>query len=361
MGLLSWLGRNVDDLVREGYPLEVAKRISSGELPMDEASRAARRDAFGLDAYHLTNKDFDEFKLGGYDPDMSGEAVWLSPVKQEKYPAAHNVFLPLDDPSRYAEILEKQAATKMGGGRSGAIDSRVMPLKVKMDDPLSVDEFNLAEMQDRWAGGSREFPYLISPETSKRLREAGFDSVSNEIGMWDEGYDVGSAEIVSLKPENIRSQFAAFDPEYTGPNILGSRIAPTVATGLLGGAGLYTALKSNKATANPIDELRAAERDFGLSDIEKLRASEREFAEPNYNQAKLYDEANTLWQNTGQTLKNIGAPDLAVDIFTPTFESSRDKAMGDKSTMTNIFAALEKLDPTAYAGLLGALARRGMN
>jgi len=368
MGLLgkglneAWLaGRKLADLIKEGYPESVAKRIIDGDLPMDEASRKAREDAFGIDAYHLTNKDFKEFKTGtdigemGFDG-TSGDAIWLGATPQQRYPAAHNVYQPTNE----KELLE--ALIKMDvDPEHKAIGSNVMPLKLKSDDYLAIDEFNIDDMRNRYAGGDNEFPWMVTPETAERLRKDGFDSIHNEVGMWDDDWTADKAELISLYPENIRSKYAAFDPEYTGPNILGSRIAPTVATGLLGGAGLYTALKSNKATANPIDELRAAERDFGLSDVEKLRASEREFVEPNYNQAKLYDEANTLWQNTGQTLKNIGAPDLAVDLFTPTFESSRDKAMGDKSTMTNIFAALEKLDPTAYAGLLGALARRGMN
>lgn len=223
----------LDNLLKAGYPESVAKRIASGELPMDEASRAARRDAFGIDAYHLTNKDFNEFKLGGYDPEMSGEAVWMAPTKQESYPAAHNVHVPLGDPSKYADILEKQAQAQMGGGRAGAIGARVMPLKVNVDNNLSVDEFNLKEMQDRWAGGSREFPYIITPETSQRLRDAGFDSILNEIGSWSDNYDVKDAEIISLDPSKIRSTNAAFDPEYTGSNILGSRVIPTTSAGLL--------------------------------------------------------------------------------------------------------------------------------
>jgi hypothetical protein len=363
MSFFSWVGRPVKELIAMGYPESVAKRISSGELPMDEASRAARRDAFGLDAYHLTNKDFDAFKLGGYDPEMSGEAVWLSPVKQENYPAAHNVFLPLDDPSKYSEILEKQAVTKMGGGRSGAIDARVMPLKVKMDDPLSVDEFNLSEMQDRWAGGSREFPYLINPETSKKLRESGFDSVSNEIGMWDDNYNIGDAEIISLDPTKIRSIFAAFDPEYTGSNILGSRVAPTVGAGIL---GAYALSRSNNALADPVSDLRTSEAQWDMTPeeraIDDLRASEREFvpeSNPQWKSVPLEGLATALGELKGnknyQNFENVapfgtGLIDYGYNVATGAEQGLLDYLMAG-GEVASLPAPIKK----AAKGLIGML------
>jgi len=493
MGLLSWLGRNVDELVKEGYPLEVAKRISSGELPMDEASRAAREEAFGPKLLHgSTHPNIRAFDASGTNPKSDfGRGLYASnspldvemnyarvgpdltsrisleservadtlyemhPDELADYLSDYNLTIK-DYETDEAYVAERIATEMLKGESEGVtypirvntkdfavvggdrnqrtfLSDKDYVSEVKAENPNMAwdDIYDLAmERQMEDEGNIYSQVYEALKDTDAYQNEEAISETMNSLldelaeGQLDvttldsairdnimDVYDdatgdlVSSGEIVAqtLKnlgykgvidntvnakfgtgrqfgqsmagvapdtqhvitfPDNenmIRSVFAAFDPEYTGPNILGSRMAPTVATGLLGGAGLYTALKSDKATANPIDELRAAERDFGLSDVEKLRASEREFAEPNYNQAKLYDEANTLWQNTGQTLKNIGAPDLAVDIFTPTFESSRDKAMGDKSTMTNIFAALEKLDPTAYAGLLGALARRGMN
>jgi hypothetical protein len=43
---------------------------------------------------------------------------------------------------------------------------------------------------------------------------------------------------VDMDGTNTKSIFSAFDPEYTGSNILGSRMAPTAAAGLLGILGL---------------------------------------------------------------------------------------------------------------------------
>jgi len=230
--------------------------------------------------------------------------------------------------------------------------------EVRLIDPVSNGEMKLAIYPD---GRVSTLELYVPDEFRKQgigssLQRAAIEEFPNMMGQVSSRTAAKSAYNLGRRP--VSNPDASLDDtykimdEWSSVNMQRPKASKAVAaSGILTGA----------AKANPIDELRAAERDFGLSDIEKLRASEREFVEPNYNQAKLYDEANTLWQNTGQTLKNIGAPDLAVDLFTPTFESSRDKAMGDKSTMTNVFAALEKLDPTAYAGLLGALAKRGMN
>lgn len=114
---------------------------------------------------------------------------------------------------------------------------------------------------------------------------------------------------------------------------------------------------------DPVGDLRASEAQWDMSPqdraIADLRASEADSRDPNFNVAMAYQDADDLWRNTGQTFKNMGAPSGLVDFLTPTFESSRDRAMGDDSAMTTVFSVLEKLDPTAYAGLLGALMRRG--
>jgi hypothetical protein len=88
--------------------------------------------------------------------------------------------------------------------------------------------------------------------------------------------------------------------------------------------------------------------------IADLRASEASFGNQNQDVADAYTGASTLWNNVGKSLKNAGVPAGLVDIMQPTYESSAAKAAGDDSTMTGLFAMLEKLDPVAYAGLLGS-------
>ena len=54
MGALTKALTTVADWVREGYPEEVARRIVSGELPMDDASRMARAQEQGGALVHPT-------------------------------------------------------------------------------------------------------------------------------------------------------------------------------------------------------------------------------------------------------------------------------------------------------------------
>ena len=47
MGLFSLAKKGIDELIEMGYPESVAKKISSGELPMDAESVARRSDEQG--------------------------------------------------------------------------------------------------------------------------------------------------------------------------------------------------------------------------------------------------------------------------------------------------------------------------
>lgn len=106
---------------------------------------------------------------------------------------------------------------------------------------------------------------------------------------------------------------------------------------------------------DPVEELRQSEQEFGMSDIEKLRASEREFMAPN-SVSDAYGRASQYWDTQRQDAANSGA--TLAEWFMPDYEYSQKKAMGDKSIGTGIFAALEKLDPMGYVGLIDALRNR---
>jgi hypothetical protein len=118
------------------------------------------------------------------------------------------------------------------------------------------------------------------------------------------------------------------------------------------------ALAAGEVFADPVSDLRTAEAQFNMSPeeraIDDLRASEREFGNYDKGLADAYSGASTLWNNVGTSLKNVGVPAGLVDLMQPTYESSAAKAEGDDSAMTGLFAMLEKLDPVAYAGLLGS-------
>jgi hypothetical protein len=189
MALLAAIARDIAELVRAGYPEETARRIATGDLPMDTASRMERARQQGFDPdnieYHGTENYFTEF-----EPSLRGKmgpGVYTTP-----------------DP----ELAEIHAAS-----------GQIMPLLLRGDYISRADAFDMRpDVTGR--DGQR-----ILNET---LREAGYSGTrAGSRGSL-------SPETVTFDPNNIRSYYsAAFDPDYTGPNILGTSAATAGALGLL--------------------------------------------------------------------------------------------------------------------------------
>lgn len=160
-----------------------------GLPPNNTSEQRAAAMGFDTEAFHITPKEFSQFKVGGYDPTLSGEAIWLSPYKDVQ-PASHNV----------------------GGYPNYKEGSRILPLFVKVQKPLVIDDpTSLDWAREVFAGGSKEFPQLISPKSAKELQ------LNNEYkSILFQGEDLGwgnkSNEIMIFNPSDIRSRFAAFDP-----------------------------------------------------------------------------------------------------------------------------------------------------
>jgi hypothetical protein len=123
--------------------------------------------------YHITPKDFRTFIPGGFPDERgyysSGKAIWLSPNK-ERQPAAHNT-----SSSKY-------------DFREG---TNVMPLYVKMERPLLIDDRPTADWaRDVFAKGDREFPLLINDATIKEIKDAGYDGI-----IWTSPYSHPDSKI----------------------------------------------------------------------------------------------------------------------------------------------------------------------
>ena len=172
-------------------------------LDMSEAARMARA-ADRIPVYHRTSKDFDAFDLS---ESQSGPAIFVGPNAQN---------------------------LQQGHNRKSVGDN-IMPLLLKTNNPLELDEFNLREMQDRYASGDSEFPLAFSDETTKKLKNADFDAIiSKDIyGNSLSNFDVD--EIAVLKPENLRSEFARFDPEFRNLRNLSASFAAIGFSGLAAG------------------------------------------------------------------------------------------------------------------------------
>ena len=89
MNFIDDLLSQASTLVKRGYPESTARKIASGELPMDEASRMARADDQGYltDAYHASKQDILDFQPGYSDnlgfttPEQSFANNWLGKGK----------------------------------------------------------------------------------------------------------------------------------------------------------------------------------------------------------------------------------------------------------------------------------------
>jgi hypothetical protein len=152
-------------------------------------SKITNEDGSPKVLYHITPSDFDEFIPGGF-PDKrgylsSGNAIWLSPNK-ERQPAAHNI-----SSSEY-------------DFREG---TNVMPLYVKMENPLVLDDKQSAEWaKEVFAKGSNEFPLLMNKDWVKEIKDAGYDGV-----IWTSPY--------SREDGTIDHEYIVFDPNQVKSSI----------------------------------------------------------------------------------------------------------------------------------------------
>lgn len=232
MGILSTLFRSIDELTALGYPREVAERIVSGELPMDQASRMARAEAQGFNAkhYHGTRSDILEFVPSAEG--MQGPGVYSS-----------------SNPAVASSYAGKTIYEPEGG-------ENVLPIMLRG----GVD--HLSDIADRYPSTKvNELPSIYPA-----LREEGIT-----------GLEAGN-ERVTFDPRDIRSYFsAAFDPEYKGANILGSAAGTAAALGLLTAPEEAEAGIAKSAIQSAMANVRTPQ-EF-LSALERLGASPEQAAQ----------------------------------------------------------------------------------
>ena len=200
MGLLDAFAA----LVRAGYPEETARKIASGELPMDTASRMARAADQGFNAkhYHGTRADILEFQPS--TEGMQGPGIYSS-----------------SNPA----VASGYAGKTLHGPQGG---ENVVPIMLRG----GVD--HLSDIADRYP--STRISEL--PSIYPALREGGITGLES------------GTDRVTFDPRDIRSYFsAAFDPDYTGPNILGLSEGASGGPSLLGAAA-NTAVGAANAMAD---------------------------------------------------------------------------------------------------------------
>ena len=171
-------------------------------------STAIDGDGNPLVHYHATARDFSTFKPGGFNPEMSGSAIWLTPDK-ERQPAAHNV------------------GGFKGNFKEGA---NVMPVFVKIEKPLFVDDSDpegKEELRQRFGSRSYAWPMTLDDRDVAAIRESGYDGIYHMKHSVDEQYDPKTGrglETIVFSPSQIKSAtgnqgtFDAGDPDITKAN-----------------------------------------------------------------------------------------------------------------------------------------------
>jgi len=150
--------------------------------------------------YHITTGNFSKFIPGGFNPKMSGPAIWLTPNKKEQ-PAGHNT-------------IERSGQFKEG--------ANVMPLYVKIEKPLFVDETDpqgKARLQEQFGSKSFAWPMTLHPEDIQKMKDAGYDGIyhmqdSDVAGRFNPETGEGLETIV-FHPSQVKSAIGnqgAFDP-----------------------------------------------------------------------------------------------------------------------------------------------------
>lgn len=263
-----------------GYPESVANRIATGELPMDEASRVARREAQSTptNLFHGSTHDIKEFSGSGGSLNDWGQGTYLTDSAYDassNYAGTHGADFQgkarriakemasyTDEPP--ANFMPK-AIKKFKGDSEGV----VYPLRaldgglLKYDGELGGDAWEeIGGIMGKYDIEGDIIPSEHEPQFVGRIIEENADRMTPEeiatlekyapqghSGVVDtttpqrySGMGAGNHTVIFPGNENkIRSVNAAFDPQYTGPNIMGNADPRLLAGTAAGTAGLLAA------------------------------------------------------------------------------------------------------------------------
>jgi hypothetical protein len=217
------MGRREGPLNGDSSDLSALERAMRKGLPMDEAARLARARRMGFDVdtplYHGTVGDFDAFDPAAFgstsNADSAGAGVWLA---TDPRTANH-----------YADIGGNMYRTRTPRAERDKGPS-VLPVYARVQNPMRhVDEGRRR---------TRRYSDVIAEAKEKGhdavIFENTFDPVPNTTNM------------VVFDPRNIRSRFAAFDPEEVNSSDL---LASLLGGVMLGGGGLLSARQRERQRA----------------------------------------------------------------------------------------------------------------
>ena len=276
----------IDRLIKAGYPEGTAKKIASGELPMDSASRSARAKTQGHvnPQYHASMQDLIELEPGYNDglifttPSSKFANEWLGKGKHQTRigePDAYErtkkqsdaIYKELGSPDypspQYDEFLARTDPIRLQERDAFKTIYPLLTRNEKTFDP----EKNIKELEGLFSKERLDAPYSADYPTFRDalksgnyllyenkemvdyLKSKGYDSMLlRESTYSKEARNAPYTTLAHFSPSQIRSRNAAFDPDNIGkPNILGSAAPVGVLSALAGGAYLNQARKPSSA------------------------------------------------------------------------------------------------------------------
>ena len=276
MGAVS-IAKTIAKWLEKGYPEEVAERIASGALPMDDASRAARaaEQGYGDVMYRgHSNKRY---------PVTSSQDMWMTdnPATAQTYADAYNkTYLPEAPEFEhwYSYYKEGDISDVASEAELGSLQREyegflkdwkdTQPLPPGVVTPLRHNATELAHVR----GGGRHFPNVetnsiklkgLQRHPATRGVHRGTDNIAETVkdsGAYqgtmftkikDDFQSARGAQtstvhnVLGSRPDvNIRHADAAFDPQYKGSNIMGNATVPLLGLLASGSAGAGVLLNS---------------------------------------------------------------------------------------------------------------------
>lgn len=218
-------------LLEAGYPESTARKIMSGELPMDEASRMnrAREQGFRTEAYHTGSPDIKEIDPTGTVGARSDAGMWFSqdPVVAASYTkpesAGYRVLLNTGNYGQYdaggAAWNDFYGNTEYASAKDGFIN---------IDDRGISTTNQVARLAKELGDAGVEIADVVDLGGNAKVMRQVAEKVTPNRSDWISDYEAqGAVNYSAQDPSTVRSYYgAAFDPDNVGkPYIMGSPAA----------------------------------------------------------------------------------------------------------------------------------------
>ena len=303
--IVKKFGDDIDGATQElvrmgGFPEPVARRIATGELPMDEASRVAAQEREAQthpETYIHGSKsggilEIDPEKSGATNPNARGTGFWGSdnPYQAGTYTGAlgeggtlypirvkRGEQIDVDLNGSHWNNIDTEARITSNGEDYGSIEAwddsayDTNDLAFMFQD-AGADSLLMRNTIDTATDGNinvvfeEMFPELKKMPWGSKERYEFMQSISQEDfqkakNIANERSARPSNNVVVFDENSIRSPNAAYDPQYNGPNIMGNATVPMLGATALGSAGLLAApalvkggVFQHGATSEPVVE-----------------------------------------------------------------------------------------------------------